>query len=438
MAPNCAKRNGPGTMETASPHNGVGDLPRLRATLGDPRLARLVARLRRRLEQGLPLTGSLTLTRATAGERAATDELIGRRPTSGEAVRIDLDALAGALRAAGICDDLAGAMAVLHGPIANRRAADLERKAAWAGLWRETGAAFANRPAIAGWLGELAQSGIVKRLCGDDPKRARATMADWARVVNALPVAAEPLAALAARLFGDAHALDPGGPCATLAVRAAARIGGVPFEDDAEGRRAAWASAGVMCDELSTPALVFNLTAQGDAPLARLLRSATREAEPLHVSLRWLLRWPLGTEAEIGGTKVFVCENPTIVALAASRLGRACAPLVCVNGQFATPALVLLRQLREAGAQLFYHGDFDPAGLAIARRVMAESGARPWRFDATDYAAAPKGVAFSGLPGPTPWDPALSDLMRRDGRAVHEEAVFSTLAGDLSRAHPPG
>jgi len=200
---------------------------------------------------------------------------------------------------------------------------------------------------------------------------------------------------------------------------------------------AAWASAGVMCDELSTPALVLNLPATGETPLGRLLRSARADAEPLHVSLRLLLRHPLRDDPAFAQREVFVCENPTIVALAAAGIGRACAPLVCVNGQFATPSLVLLRQLRQAGARLRYHGDFDPTGLMIARRAMAEGEGRPWRFGAEDYLAAPKSIAFAGEPGPTPWDPALSDAMRVDRRIVHEEAVFGKLAEDLARNRDP-
>ena len=105
-----------------------------------------------------------------------------------------------------------------------------------------------------------------------------------------LPVRAEPLAGFAARLFGDAHALDAGTARATLAVRAATRLAGVPFEDDAEGRRSAWASVGIYLDELSTPALLLNLPANSDSPLARLLRTASLAGEPLHLSLRWLMR----------------------------------------------------------------------------------------------------------------------------------------------------
>jgi uncharacterized protein (TIGR02679 family) len=414
--------------------NPSTDLARLRATLGDPRLDRLVARLRSRLESGNPLSGTIALAGASGAERAAIDELMGRRPTSGATLTVDLDALTDVLRTAGICDDLPGALEALLGPIVNRRAASRERETEWAVLWRETRLAFEGRPALSPWIDELARTGLVKRLCDNDPVRAAAAMRDIARIVGALPATGEPLAAFAARLLGDAHALDPGSPRATLTVRAAARIGAIEFQDDAEGRRAAWASVGVMCDELSTPALVLNLPTDGGTPLGRLLRSGRADAEPLHISLRLLLRYPLSDDPALAQVDVFVCENPTIVALAAAQIGGACAPLVCVNGQFATPSLVLLRQLRESGARLHYHGDFDPAGLLIACRALAAGGGRPWRFGTADYLAAPKSVAFAGEPGPTPWDPALSEAMRTDRRTVHEEAVFATLAEDLARS----
>src|SRR6266496_6163048 len=132
------------------------DLPRVRATLGDPRLARLVALLRRRLELGTALTGSITLTDTSAPERAASDELLGRRPTSGTTLTINLDALTDMLRVAGICDNLAEAVEGLLGPIVNSRAASREREAEWAALWHEIRHAFDSRPSLLGWIEELA------------------------------------------------------------------------------------------------------------------------------------------------------------------------------------------------------------------------------------------------------------------------------------------
>jgi len=63
---------------------------------------------------------------------------------------------------------------------------------------------------------------------------------------------------------------------------------------------------------------------------------------------------------------------------------------------------------------------------------MAESGAAPWRFGASDYLNAPKGEIFAGHVPATPWDEQLGEDMRTTGRIVHEEAVFGTLVGDLT------
>jgi len=144
------------------------------------------------------------------------------------------------------------------------------------------------------------------------------------------------------------------------------------------------------------------------------------------------MRDPLDRDAALKGRTVFVCENPTIVALAARQLARRCAPLVCVNGQPATPVKILLRQLATAGAQLRYHGDFDGKGIEIARAVITDFGAAPWRMSADDYLAAPKGRALNRPPPATPWCPALAEAMRKECRVVHEEAVAHLLLADLA------
>lgn len=412
------------------------DLPRLRATLGQPALTRLLDALARRLARGRPLTGKLTLASCTAAERLAADQLLGRKPTQGDSLQIDLDLLAETLADAAICTTLHQALETLRGPAVDRRAQSEAAATAWAKSRSSATTQFSPWPALLPWLDDLFSTGVLKRLAASSPARAATLLDDLARIAAALPPPAEPLAAFAARLFGDAHALDPGSPRATLAVRAASLLGGVAFEDDAEGRRTAWASVGVLCDELSTPVLVLNLPLHSATPLARLVRSACTDAEPLHLSLRLLLLHPLSADPALAGLDIFVCENPTIVALAARRLGARCAPLVCVNGQFATPAKILLRQLAAAGACLCYHGDFDVGGLAIARRVIGEHGASPWRMSAADYLVAPKGKPIApDAPLASPWDPALAHALRHERRAVHEEAVADILLQDL--ASPP-
>jgi uncharacterized protein (TIGR02679 family) len=392
----------------------------------------LLDALRRRLALGRPFTGALTLASATPAERQALDSLLGRPATRGDSLRVDLDALSETLAAASLCASLREAVETLLGPVPNRRAEAEQTGRSWAAVQAEAAAAFAPWPSLRLWLDDLFATGLLKRLAPAPAKVAR-LLSELAHLSRALPAAADPLATLAARLFGDAHALDPGTLLATLAVRAAALLGNTPFEDDAESRREAWASVGVLCDELSTPALVLNLPAAADTPTARLLRTARADAEPLHLTLRHLMLWPLASDPALADLDVFVCENPTIVALAARRLCARCAPLVCVNGQYATPSKILLRQLSAAGARLRYHGDFDVGGLRIARRVLQEPGATPWRMCAADYQAAPKGKT---LPPDTllasPWDPVLAEVMQRERRAVHEEAVAEILLRDLA------
>lgn len=409
------------------------DAVRLHATLGDPSLKRLRAALRRRIELGRPLHGALTLSAATPGERRALDALLGRAATRGGSLRVDLDVLISTLADAGICSSLRDAVETLDGPVYERRNEARQLMQAWETARTEASLAFSCWPGLTRWLEELYVSGLLKRLTVG-PAEASAVLSRLVRLVEVLPAHGEPLASVAARIFGDAHALDPGSAFATLAVRVAAQHGGLrEFQDDAEGRREAWAAVGVVCDELSTPALVLNLPADNATPTARLLRTARADGEPLHLSLRHLLLWPLSSDPALAGCEIFVCENPTIVALAARKLGHLSAPLVCTNGQFATPAKTLLRQLVEAGARLRYHGDFDAGGLTIARRVICELGAVPWRFQASDYLAAPKGRHLQAESiSDSPWGPALAEALRRDARAVHEEAVAEPLLSDLA------
>ena len=110
-----------------------------------------------------------------------------------------------------------------------------------------------------------------------------------------------------------------------------------------------------------------------------------------------------------------------------------CKPLVCVNGQPATPVQVLLRQLVASGARLHYHGDFDWGGLQIARAMVERFGAQPWRMTTSDYLApVAQGKTLERFPPTCPWDPLLSEAMVRERRAVHEELVAETLLTDLA------
>ena len=391
----------------------IRDDARLRRLLGDPEVAWLVARARQRLSSGAT-SGSVTLSRATPSEREAIGRLFGRRTSDAGSVTVRLADLEALLQQAGICDTLAEAVEVLTGPLVDVRG----RRRAVEGAWAEVFAGADGRSRS--WVEELRASGVLRRLSRNDVDVARALLRQALEIERRLPARGVPLAELAAAVTGDSHALDPGTPLGTIAVRLAAAAGKVEAWDTAEAWREAWTSAGVLCDELSAPVLTLNLRSDGRSLSDRALRLHAEAGEPYRLTTRQLLREsPTFTTAR-GGLTVYVCENPTVVAAAANRLGAASAPLVCLEGQPRTAARVLLSQLVASGARLAYHGDFDWAGIHIGNLVMRRHGAAPWRFFSADYRAARGGRALHGDPVAAAWDPDLERAMRDVGRAVYE------------------
>ncbi|HRA74863.1 MAG TPA: TIGR02679 domain-containing protein [Propionicimonas sp.] len=219
--------------------------------------------------------------------------------------------------------------------------------------------------------------------------------AEVAAAVAALPAdgEAELLPVLAARIAQDAHALDRSRPLGRavarfLVIRAAvAETAGSAATDGSglflawqdpvagsEGWRQAWASGGVACDTVSSQVLVLNLPLVGDAPAVRLCGAAT--GEPVWLTLRSLV----GSLALAAPTRVFVCENPSILEAAAHRLGDRCAPLVCTFGR---PSLAALRLLDAVApdAHLRLRADGDAAGWAIVDHLAQRyPAAQRWRM----------------------------------------------------------
>ena len=388
------------------------DLERLRRSLGAPSMAWLLERLNQRLEVGKPLAGRVSLQPLGPEQREAVEALFGWPPGRGPA-SLKLEELERVLREAGVSPSLAEAVEALRGPVVPRKARRLAEEAAWA-------AVYEGCDLPAGFVEELRAKGLLRRLARGSVAEARRLLAQARDLLARLPARGIPLAELAAQVAGDGHALDRGTPLGTLAHRLVGR-----HED---GWRSSWASVGVLCDELSAPVLVLNLPTRGRGLVDRLLDLHAEAGEPARVTLRQLVRHAPTWQP----CRVHVCENPSVVAAAAHRLGAACAPLVCVDGEPKPASRVLLDGLRSAGAEVLYHGDFDWPGVAIANRVLARHGARPWRMGRADYeAAAVPGCPLEGPEVLPTWDPELGAAMRARGEAVHEEAVLGGLLGDL-------
>jgi uncharacterized protein (TIGR02679 family) len=235
------------------------------------------------------------------------------------------------------------------------------------------------------------------------------------------------LGEIAAAATGTAHGLDATLTSA-LVLRAVAAAYNVPVPTTAAQRRDLWALMEVSVDQVSGAVLVWGARPPGGTRWANMMVERTDLGLVTHLSVSELKVADAIVEP---GARVWVCENPQVLQVMARQRVRDV--VVCTAGNPASAGWMLLRRILADGGQLAYHGDFDWAGVAIAGRIIA-SGARPWRMEASDYAAAiPRagGHLLTGPPVPTPWDPQLAMRMRHHGVAVHEEALLHVLLSDL-------
>jgi uncharacterized protein (TIGR02679 family) len=96
----------------------------------------------------------------------------------------------------------------------------------------------------------------------------------------------------------------------------------------------------------------------------------------------------------------------------------------------------LLDVLRDAGAILEHHGDFDWEGVAIHCWLRDRYDVRPWRFDAAAYREAAASISQRGVVlkdsrhRHAPEDPLVAELAQWR-IAVSEETVLDQLVADL-------
>lgn len=401
-----------------------------------PDLARLWAAASRRLEQtGGRLDGvRAVVPEPSAVERQAVDRLLGVR-SRGRALRVPLDRLDALLReraGASLADVVVTACGPLRDRPGERAAATDADRRLWAAA--EAHPAAGRHPELAGWFARLRVSGRLRRL--DDPAGRLREALD---VLEHLP-APEPVgrARLAANVLGDSHALDDTAPTGRLVLAALAHLAGEVDPSPAAGdRRRLWAGHGVTLDETSSSVLTLGLRPLAEGPLTD---AAGRWADagvalPLPLAAVSGERWRVPA-----GSLVSVCENATVLEAAAARLGAACPPMVCVEGNPSVAARRLLSALAAGGALLRYHGDFGSGGLAIGNVVIGELGAAPWRFDTAAHASAVDAARAGGrarrpLAGRVPpacWDAWLAPAVEAAGVEIEEEHVVDDLLDDLA------
>lgn len=387
-------------------------------------------------ERGVDGARSVTLEDASPSQRLALANLLGLREVPlTPRVRLSFANLDVALRDSAIGQSLVDIVTAMFGPIVDLRAEKMQALATRDATWERARVRAGARPALSGWLEDLRAHGRVVRAATLSQRTEGAILDDTLAVVDRLPAAGVLLPVFALEVLGDAHALDAGRPLAALVLGAAAALTGAPPPVNAVERRRLWADVGVACDALSTDVLTVGLLPVGGGMLSRHLREASAAGEPRRTTLRELSKERIAVAPD---SVVFVCENPSVVAAAADQLGANTRPLVCLEGVPSTAALRLLQGLRESGAELHFHVDFDWGGVRIGNVLLERlPEAKPWRVSAADYVrslTARRGaLELAGPPIDARWDPQLRKVLSQHSLAVLEEQVLSDLLGDLAQ-----
>jgi uncharacterized protein (TIGR02679 family) len=411
--------------------------------LRNPALSPLWRGARQRLERnGLSLEGSPVVLRdLNTAEANAIAGLIGvPLPPAGSPLKVRLAILDDRLRRSAAQCGLLELLIETGGAVVDRPALRERARATAAERRQELFGhpALTALPELRPWLQRVLAEGTHRRVVHGDESASVDALVAALDVLGALrqPSDGRLLPVLAADVHGDAHLLDRGRPVGSLMVNALASIADSPLPTTAAGWRSLWATAGVVCDDLSCDVLVLNLPrwGPGRGPWRLTLRQASKWAEAFAGAKDISLKCTSGA--------VFACENPAVVAAAEEAFGPAGPTMVCLDGMPSTAALTVLDALSPRASEVRYHGDFDWRGLAIAN-VLARriNGVASWRYRAVDYLeAVARGrgsVQLVGRQVESPFDPELGSAMAAAGLAIYEEQVIAELLGDLTGAPEP-
>ena len=237
---------------------------------------------------------------------------------------------------------------------------------------------------------------------------------------------------VAARLFGDAHALDSGMLYRFVYFALQSRLGQYHLS-----KSELWEKAGIKGNYLCDPALTWGIPVTDRTPMGELIRSANQSNLPLYVTQYALTRGSLEVPP---GTKVLAVENPRLVEAAAERNLPIC--LISANGTPGSAFKSLISQLLRSGAEVRFHTDFDTGGFYIGKSLHSK-GCKPWRMTHRDYIeiiewAKKEGIA---LPlqvdprpcPPLPWDPMFRSVYQTYRKVVHQELILNDILDGFAR-----
>jgi uncharacterized protein (TIGR02679 family) len=461
----------------------------------EPGLARFIDLLRKKY-RSRGASGTISLPKLSAEESAALTGLLGIYLHPGKDLSVKVKHVEKILLHSSYAITIRELLACLDGgEVLTRTEEEQQAQIRWKRFFDEALQAilpYHPPPDLTKWVEQLRQgiapgSRILRRMHAQNPEEAlrdfvhclAALCRVWKRESEKSNEAADRvmlrLPVLAAQVTGDAHGFDYKKTVGRLlwhgilaiftdAGETAQSLSLQEWDDDWEQHdspgddekgvteqvkslliRETYRLAGIADDDISSQVILF-------APYM------TGKCEELVLTLRQVEKMPVVPAC----SELYVVENPSVFAtllegIAPDDLSRhsvakspplANAPmLVCLNGQPSAATIRWLDRCMEGGEHhnrlLYYSGDFDVKGVAIAQALHHRYGQRfvPWRMSAADYEKyADAGIPLSGeekrklQKWQVSWDGRLGTVMAQHGTKVHQELFVEDLLLDWLNA----
>lgn len=209
----------------------------------------------------------------------------------------------------------------------------------------------------------------------EDGSSFTAALACVYRALNQLPKQYEKIPYFAYQLFRNPHQLDR----STLAGRLffdylellCQMITDKPdYIGEAEWENIVYEYFYLLKDDSYNAVQTNGLTAQKDGNEIEMWSAAAQAGISWNVPLKHLLE--TDSIRPFRGNKVLFLENSGVFSIICSAFPEL--PVVCSSGQFKYSVWKITEKLIASGAQIYYSGDLDPAGLHIAQKLL-------YRFD---------------------------------------------------------
>lgn len=249
----------------------------------------------------------------------------------------------------------------------------------------------------------------------------------------------------AATLTGNPHYFDEGSEADRMLTAGLCFLLRGKEPSNAEEKAELLYRGGIIKDDISNFTVTFGLMLEHAGSSECSGASFANACEPLHLSLANISGasriYPYNTAC----TDVYVMENPAVFSAIIdeirSRPAANFPALVCVSGQPRLASLVLLDKLVQNGHRIYYAGDFDPEGLAMADRLKKRYGSSLtlWRYEPDDYhAALPVEIISPARIKKLEKieEPALleiASLIRQAGRAGYQEQIIKSYLEDIQK-----